>query len=87
MKERLNLTIDAVLLEAIKRYAAKRQISVSELVENYFEKVTKPIGRRTILDLVDELETPVLDPSLPVLDPAVDLKELYYKEQGAKYGF
>lgn len=87
MKERLNLTIDAALLEAIKRYAAKRQISVSELVENYFEKVTKPIERRTILDLVDELEAPVLDPSLPVLDPAADLKELYYKEQGVKYGF
>lgn len=78
MKERLNLTIDAALLEAIKRYAAKRQISVSELVENYFEKVTKPVQRKTVLDLVDELEQ---------IDPKVDLKELYYKEQGEKYGF
>jgi hypothetical protein len=58
MKERLNLTIDAALLEAIKRYAAKRQMSVSELVENYFEKVTKPVQRKNILDLVDELGEP-----------------------------
>ena len=80
MKERLNLTIDAALLDAIKRYAAKRQISVSELVENYFEKVTKPIQRKTVLDLVDELDK-------PAIDPKADLKELYYKEQGEKYGF
>jgi hypothetical protein len=80
MKERLNLTIDGALLEAVKTYAAKRQMSVSELVENYFRKVTKPVERKTILDLVDELET-------SALDPKADLKELYYKEQGEKYGF
>jgi Family of unknown function (DUF6364) len=80
MKERLNLTIDGVLLEAMKAYAAKRQMSVSELVENYFKQVTKPIQRRNILDLVDELEA-------PSADSEADLKELFYKEQGAKYGF
>jgi hypothetical protein len=79
MKERLNLTIDGVLLEAMKAYAAKRQISVSELVENYFKQVTRPVHRKNILDLVDELEA-------PVADPEADLKELYYKEQGEKYG-
>lgn len=80
MKERLNLTIDGALLEAMKAYAAKRQMSVSELVENYFKKVTKPIHRRTVLDLVDGLKKPHIDPN-------ADLKELYYKEQGEKYGF
>lgn len=79
MKERLNLTIDRALLEAMKAYAAKRQISVSELVENYFKHVTKPVHRKNILDLVDDLET-------PAGDVEVDLKELYYKEQGEKYG-
>jgi hypothetical protein len=58
MKERLNLTIDGALLEAMKAYAAKQQTSVSELVENYFKKVTKPVQRKTILDLMDELEVP-----------------------------
>ena len=80
MKERLNLTIDGALLEAMKAYAAKRQMSVSELVESYFKRVTKPVQRKTVLDLVDELKK-------PHIDPKADLKELYYKEQGEKYGF
>lgn len=79
MKERLNLTIDRALLEAMKAYAAKRQMSVSELVENYFKHVTKPVHRKNILDLVDDLE-------VPAVAAEADLKELYYKEQGEKYG-
>ena len=58
MKERLNLTIDGTLLEAMKLYAAGKGMSVSELVESYFRSVTRPIQRKNILDLVDELETP-----------------------------
>jgi hypothetical protein len=80
MKERLNLTIDGGLLQSIKAYAAKRQLSVSELVENYFEKVTKPARQKSILDLVDQLPR-------PAVEAGVDLKELFYKEQGGKYGF
>ena len=56
MKERLNLSIDGVLLESIKAYAASKGMSVSELVESYFRSVTKPVHRRNILDLVDELD-------------------------------
>ena len=80
MKERLNLTIDGELLDAMKAYAASKQMSVSELVENYFRSVTKPVQRRNILDLVDELEKPVLDG----LSPS---KELFYQQQEKKYGF
>ena len=58
VKERLNLTIDGVLLEAMKAYAASKEMSVSELVESYFRSVTKPVGRDNILDLVDRLEPP-----------------------------
>ncbi len=79
VKERLNLTIDGALLEAMKVYAAKRQTSVSELVENYFKSVTRPVQRKNMLDMVDELER-------PDIDPKADLKELFYKEQGEKYG-
>src|SRR5882757_990505 len=60
MKERLNLTIDGELLDAMKAYAAGKQMSVSELVENYFRSVTRPVQRRNILDLVDGLEMPVM---------------------------
>ncbi|HWB94740.1 MAG TPA: DUF6364 family protein [Puia sp.] len=58
MKERLNLTIDGALLEAMKAYAAGKGMSVSELVESYFRSVTKPVQRKTILDLMDELQKP-----------------------------
>ena len=80
MKERLNLTIDGALLESMKAYAASKQMSVSELVESYFRTVTKPVRRKNILELVDRLEK-------PSFDPKADLKELFYKEQGDKYGF
>lgn len=80
MKERLNLTIDAALLTATKAYAAKKQMSVSELVEGYFRMLTKPVHRKSILDLVDQLKKP------PISDLA-DLKDLFYKEQREKYGF
>jgi hypothetical protein len=80
MKERLNLTIDGALLEAIKAYAAKRQLSVSELVEGYFKKVTRPASYQSILEIVDQLPR-------PDIDPKENLKELFYKEQGEKYGF
>jgi hypothetical protein len=58
MKERLNLTIDGALLEAIKVYAASKQTSVSELVENYFLAVTREVPRNTIVDLMDRIEAP-----------------------------
>jgi hypothetical protein len=56
MKERLNLTIDAALLEAMKSYAVSKEMSVSELVECYFRAVTRPIQKNNILDLMDRLE-------------------------------
>jgi hypothetical protein len=58
MKERLNLTIDGALLEAMKAYAAGKGMSVSELVESYFRQVTRPVQRQSILDMVDQLEGP-----------------------------
>jgi len=78
MKERLNLTIDADLVESMKAYAASKQMSVSELVESYFRTVTKPLQRKNIVDLVDGLEGPAVD------IPAGGWTELRYKE--ARYG-
>ena len=59
MKERLNLTIDRELLEIMKVYAAGKDMSLSELVENYFLSVTRPIRHNNILDLMDRLQPPV----------------------------
>jgi hypothetical protein len=80
MKERLNLTIDGDLLNAMKAYASKKETSVSELVESYFRTVTKPVQRKNILDLVQTLKK-------PAISDEADLKDLYYKERGGKYGF
>ncbi len=80
MKIRLNLTIDEALLSHIKAYAASKDISISELVETYFKKVTRPARKKNILHLVEKLEA-------PAIDPKADLKELFYLEQAGKYGF
>jgi hypothetical protein len=80
MKERVNLSIDKELLKAMKTYAAGRRKSVSELVEDYFRTVTRPIQRRNIVEMMDELER-----AIP--DSKGDLKELFYRKQEGKYGF
>jgi Family of unknown function (DUF6364) len=58
MKERLNLTIDGALLEAMKAYAVSKEMSVSELVEIYFLSITRSVKHNNILDLMDRLEPP-----------------------------
>lgn len=80
MKTRLNLTIDEATLEAIKEYAARKETSVSEMVEAYFRKITHATPRRkSILSLVDKLNK-------PTIDPKADLKDLYYQEQAKHHG-
>ncbi|HVU98539.1 MAG TPA: DUF6364 family protein [Puia sp.] len=80
MKERLNLTIDGDLLNSMKTYASKKQMSVSELVEGYFRTVTKPVKKKNILELMRELPK-------PVNNYEGDITEMYYKERASKYGF
>ncbi len=80
MKARLNLTIDESLLADVKRMAEKKGTSVSELVEEFFKKFTKPAKQKSVIDIVDKLNK-------PAIDPGADLKDLYYKEQSGKYGF
>ena len=75
MKERLNLTIDAGLVESMKAYAASKNLSVSELVESYFRTVTRPLPRTNILDMVDQLEAPAFEVN-------TDLKEQYHRQNG-----
>jgi hypothetical protein len=80
MKTRVNLTIEDSVLHDTKLYAEKKGTSVSEIVEDYLKIITKPVKRRTILDMVEELEK-------PKIDPETDLKELYYQERAKKHGF
>lgn len=80
MKAKLNLTIEDTLLAKIKRYAAKRRTSVSELVEAYFTSLTKASKKPNIVELMDSIEKPSIE--LPG-----DLRSAYYEEQKEKYGF
>lgn len=72
MKARLNLTIEAPLLEEVKKYANKQNTSVSELVENYFKVIVRPQKKQTFTQLIETLPKP----NIP---EGVDLMELYYQ--------
>lgn len=80
MKARLNLTIDKTLLARIKSYSEDKKISISELVEQYFYSISKPVKRQNIIDMVEKLNPPALDDNL-------DLKKEFYEDQANKYGF
>ncbi|RYY06205.1 MAG: hypothetical protein EOP43_06950 [Sphingobacteriaceae bacterium] len=81
MKSRVNLTIDEGLLSEIKSYAAKKQVSISELVETYFKQLTKPAKRPAFLDMVKNMQVP------EDTDKGIDLKHKYFEDNAAKYGF
>ncbi len=82
MKTRLNITIEQNLLDNIKVYAEKKRVSVSQLIENYFETVIHVSGKRkTILDMVDKL-----NPDPKVVEES-SRKESFYEAQSEKYGF
>jgi hypothetical protein len=76
MKTRLTLTLDETLLKSVKQYAAKKQMSVSELVVNYFTMLTKP--KKNIIDLIENLDAPTK------VATNADLKDLYYKGKAKK---
>jgi hypothetical protein len=80
MKTRLNLTIEENLMDAIKAYAVKQGVSVSELVEQYFKGLTKPVGRKNIIQLLDKT-------AAPKIEAGADLKKAFYESQSDKYGF
>ena len=80
MKTRLNLTIEDSLLDSIKNYAASKRTSVSDLVEEYFRNLNKPVNRKNIITLVENLPKPRIDVNR-------NLKKQYYEDQSKKYGF
>jgi hypothetical protein len=73
MKARLNLTIEQSLLEEVKKFAAQKKTSVSELVEDYFKVITKP-KRKSLLEVLDEL------PKINI-DANKNLGDLYFEHK------
>lgn len=82
MKTRLNITIEQNVLEKVKVYAIKKQISVSKLIEDYFESIIKANSKRKpLLDMVDKL-----DPDPSIVAESYN-KESFYENKKSKYGF
>lgn len=80
MKSRLNITVENELAEQAKSYADAHGTSVSNLVEQYFRGLTRPLQKKNILDLLKELPKP------SIVIEGTD-KETYYHQQKKKYGF
>ena len=81
MKTRLNLTIEDSILLHVKEYAASKQISISQMVEDYFKNIIQPSQKKeSIIDMVEKLDSPSFNTD-------TDLKKIFYEEQGRKYGF
>lgn len=80
MKSRLNITVDAALVEQAKRYAAKNKTSISRLIEQYFKALTsRPSRKKNVLELLDEYPKP--KGNLENYS-----KDSYYEERKNKYG-
>lgn len=84
MKVRFNTTIDRHLLADVKVFANKKQVSVSQLIEEYFKTIIrkKPTKRKTIVDLVKSLPPP----DKTAVKKSYE-KQNYYEDRRKKYGF
>lgn len=80
MKNRLNITISDDLLQETKKYALNHDTSVSQLVENYFIRLTRTHKKKNILDVIKKLPK-------PKTKAKTYLKDEYYTDQKKKYGF
>lgn len=81
MKNRVNITIDEKLIRDAKRYAARKKISLSQLIEGYLKRLTtKTSAKKNILELLNELPDPTGSTGGATVDK-------YYEERKEKYGF
>ncbi|MFD2888313.1 DUF6364 family protein [Chitinophaga cymbidii] len=79
MKTRLNLTIEESLLQRMKAYASRKHISLSELVEGYFERIVQPVRGKSIVDVVEKMKVPDIPADR-------NLVSEYYEDLDKKYG-
>jgi hypothetical protein len=79
MKIRVNLTIEHEVLIKAKKYAAQIEESLSELVEDYLERLAKRADSESLIDYIDKLE-------VPEINAEIDFKEVYYENKLEKYG-
>ncbi|MGG7666316.1 DUF6364 family protein [Dyadobacter sp. BHUBP1] len=81
MKTRLNVTIEDTVLAYIKNYAAARQISVSQIIEDHLKSIAQSAERKkNILEVLDEMEAPI------GIHADQDLVKAYHEARKEKYG-
>ena len=81
MKNKVNITIDDKLIQEAKQYAARRKISLSQLIENHLRQLTsRKVHKKNVLEVINEL---------PKAKKTVQKasSESYYEERKKKYGF
>ena len=61
MKATLHITVDAILLEKAKTYAAEKKVSISQLVEDYLRRITEKPSKLSLLDIIDNLPKSTTD--------------------------
>ena len=76
-KKKLTLRLNKRLIEQAKLYAAKHNISVSELVETFFLRLE---------DTTEGVHTPLVRQLTGILPEDVDVEQLYGDHLVEKYG-
>jgi hypothetical protein len=82
MKATLHITVDAILLEKAKTYAAEKKVSISQLVEDCLRRITEKPSKLSLLDIIDNLPKSTTD-----FPENFDFKKEYYEDRKEKHGF
>ena len=83
MKKRINLTIRAELIDRMKRYADLQETSISNIVEEHFQKLLAPtpkLHKPSLLDFVKGLPKSKVD-----YPKDFDFKKEYYATKAQEY--
>jgi hypothetical protein len=76
-KKKLTLRLNKRLIEQAKAYAAMHNISVSELVEAYFQNLNQPTS---------EEHTPLVQQLTGIIPESADVEQIYGDYLVDKYG-
>ncbi|MDR7194995.1 hypothetical protein J2Y45_000121 [Dyadobacter sp. BE34] len=77
----MNITIEEAVLAYIKSYAAARQMSVSQIIEDHLKSIARSAEqKRNILEVIDEMDAPI------GINAGQDLVKAYHEARSEKYG-
>ena len=80
MKTTVNIELEKELLIAAEQYAEQHQLSLAQLIESFFKRLSAPASRKNVVQMVRELEKPMIEENK-------DLMQAYHEEQKSKHGF